>query len=102
MASRCMRPAQVRACYSCREVTHQGRGQHIDPSGGPPRQSATLVGSVQFNVMAGASQSPVPDAANAANGDPASRLRKLKKLLDAGLVSAEEFKNKLAAIIDSI
>jgi hypothetical protein len=54
---------------------------------------------VQFNAMAGAPTIPVPAAAD---GDPASRLRKLQELLDAGLVSADEFKDKRAAILDSI
>jgi hypothetical protein len=57
---------------------------------------------VQFNAMAGASTTPAPVAVDAGDGDPASRLRKLQELLDAGLVSAEEFKEKRAAIINSI
>ena len=54
---------------------------------------------VQFNALAGAAAPPAtPEAAI----DPAVRLRKLQELLDAGLVTQEEFEAKRTQIINSI
>jgi len=54
---------------------------------------------VQFNALAGVS---VPSAATDTAIEPAVRLRKLQELLDAGLVTKEEYEAKRAEIINSI
>ncbi len=53
---------------------------------------------VQFNALAGAN---APAAAEAAI-DPAARLWKLQELLDAGLITQDEYETKRAEIISSI
>jgi hypothetical protein len=54
---------------------------------------------MQLNALAGAAA--VPASAETAI-DPAARLRKLRELLDAGLVDQEEYEAKRAEIINSI
>ena len=54
---------------------------------------------VQFNALAGAAAGP---AATETAIDPAVRLRKLQELLDAGLVTQEEYDAKRTEIINSI
>lgn len=56
---------------------------------------------VEFNALAGMA-APAPAAAQENGDDPASRLRKLRELLDAGLVSQEEHDARRTAIIESI
>jgi hypothetical protein len=53
---------------------------------------------VQFNALAGASA----PAATETGGDPATRLRKLQELRDAGLLTQDEYETKRAEIIESI
>jgi hypothetical protein len=53
---------------------------------------------VRFNAMAGAVAPVTPDTGS----DPAGRLRKLQELLDAGLLTQDEYETKRADIIDSI
>ncbi len=56
--------------------------------------------AVRLNALVGAlpSTSPAPEGGN----DPTDRLRKLGELLQAELISQEEYDAKRAAIIDSI
>ena len=54
---------------------------------------------VQFNALAGAAAVP---ASTETAIDPAVRLRKLRELLDAGLVDQEEYEAKRVEIINSI
>jgi Short C-terminal domain len=54
--------------------------------------------AVQFNALAGTASSPAQEASS----DPAAKLRKLQELLDAGLLSQEEYEAKRAQIISSI
>jgi Short C-terminal domain len=54
--------------------------------------------AVQFNALAGAS---APAAAEP-ESDPATRLRKLQELRDAGLLTQDEYEAKRAEIINSI
>ena len=56
--------------------------------------------AVRFNALVSATPSPVPVPADGT--DPADRLRKLGELLEAGLISEEEYDAKRAAIIDAI
>ncbi len=53
---------------------------------------------VQFNALAGASTPAATEAAI----DPAARLRKLQELLDAGLITQDEYGTKRAEIISAI
>jgi hypothetical protein len=53
---------------------------------------------VQFNALAGTTTPAVP----AADSDPAARLRKLQELLDAGLLTQDEYEAKRTEIINSI
>jgi hypothetical protein len=54
---------------------------------------------VQFNALAGA---VAPAPADTADSDPATRLRKLQELLDAGLLRQEEYETKRAEIISQL
>ncbi len=56
---------------------------------------------VQFNGMAGA-VAPAPTVSEDPAADPVVRMRKLQELLDAGLISQQEFNEKRAAVIDGI
>jgi hypothetical protein len=56
--------------------------------------------AVRLNALISALASPA--AVTEAGNDPTDRLRKLKELLEAGLISHEEHDAKRAAIIDSI
>jgi hypothetical protein len=56
--------------------------------------------AVRFNALASALASPSP--AQDARSDPTDRLRKLGELLEAGLISQQEYDAKRTAIIDSI
>jgi hypothetical protein len=51
--------------------------------------------------MAGAAE-PVAPAAPDTGSDPAVRLRKLQELLDAGLLTQDEYETKRAEIINAI
>jgi putative oligomerization/nucleic acid binding protein len=53
---------------------------------------------VRFNAMAGAAAPAAPDTGS----DPAVRLRKLQELLDAGLLTQDEYETKRAEIINAI
>jgi hypothetical protein len=53
---------------------------------------------VQFNAMAGTAAPAAPQTGS----DPVVRLRKLQELLDAGLLTQDEYETKRAKIIDSI
>jgi membrane protease subunit (stomatin/prohibitin family) len=59
------------------------------------------MGQAMMNSMNQAQQAPAPAAAPAGN-DLASRLGKLKTLLDAGLISAADFEAKKAEILSEI
>ena len=54
--------------------------------------------AVQFNALARASAPPAADRAD----DPAARLRRLRELLDSGLLTQAEYDAKKAEIIKSI
>jgi hypothetical protein len=54
---------------------------------------------VQFNALADAC---APAAMEVSSGDPATRLRKLQELRDAGLLTEEEYGTKRAQVIASI
>jgi Short C-terminal domain len=54
---------------------------------------------VQFNAMASAA---TPAAAPETSSDPATRLRKLQELLDAGLLTQDEYEAKRTEVINSI
>jgi hypothetical protein len=56
---------------------------------------------VRFNAMAGAA-APVVPAVSDTGSDPAVRLRKLQELVDAGLLTQDEYQTKRAEIINSI
>lgn len=53
---------------------------------------------VQFNALAGVAAPVTAEPAT----DPATRLRKIQELLDAGLLTQEEYEKKRAEIINSI
>jgi hypothetical protein len=54
--------------------------------------------AVQFNALAGAAAPAATDTAT----DPAIKLRTLQQLLDAGLLTQEEYESKRAEVIKSI
>jgi hypothetical protein len=56
---------------------------------------------VRFNAMAGAAD-PAAPAAPDTGSDPAVSLRKLQELLDAGLLTQDEYETKRAEIINAI
>jgi hypothetical protein len=56
---------------------------------------------VRFNAMAGAA-APTAPAPPDTGSDPAVRLRKLQELLDAGLLTQDEYETKRAEIINAI
>jgi membrane protease subunit (stomatin/prohibitin family) len=57
-------------------------------------------GQMRAGAMVGGTGQPQPQAPAA--GDPAARLEQLKKLLDGGLVTAEEFRAKRKEILDRL
>jgi hypothetical protein len=72
---------------------------HIVPVDGNNQVREAQKQVVQFNALAGAVA--VPASAETAI-DPAVRLRKLRELLDTGLMDQEEYEAKRAEIINSI
>lgn len=71
---------------------------HSTPLDGNKAVRDAQLDAVQFNALAGATSPPTPGN----DSDPAARLRRLKELLEAGLVSQEEYDAKRADIIESI
>lgn len=71
---------------------------HALPGNAAVRQAQLDAVRLNALISALASRSPVMDAGN----DPTDRLRKLKDLLEAELISHEEYDEKRAAIIESI
>jgi hypothetical protein len=71
---------------------------HIAPLDGNLAVREAQKQVVQFNALAG----PAAPADTETRSDPAARLRKLQELLDAGLLSQEEYDTKRAQIINSI
>jgi hypothetical protein len=71
---------------------------HITPLDGNYAVREAQKQVVRFNALAGAAT----PAATETGTDPAARLRKLQEVLDAGLLTEEEYKAKRADIINSL
>lgn len=72
---------------------------HLTPLDGNNAVREAQKQVVQFNAMAGAA---TPANAPETGSDPAVRLRKLQELLDAGLLTQDEYEAKRTEIINSI